>query len=983
MNPFPAAIALLVSFLQPVSAGPAFRVYQETAPVLTGRILHANLPVPGATVTIVKDQRAATTTSDGTGTFRFINVEPGVRTIKVEMRGFAPVTRDVTVPLGHPEVGLALTMLKYEEIVDASASAASWPAEAATGGTDPADAPSPQILDGSVINGAASPFAQPLAFGNNRPTAAAPYSGAFTAALGNSAWNARPFSFGRSSAAAPDYANAQLSIAFGGPLRIPGLVRDGPKTRVSYQRGTQHNATTQSARMPTPAERGGDLSAHSGAIRDPLTGDLFSGNFIPTGRIAPQALALLALYPLPTGETGNGANFERPLVGESTSDVLQVQIGWPVSARSLLNGSFGYQRSVSNSVSLFDFSDRSRQSAFTGGLTWTQRIGTRLNLRALYQFTHSKNASTPFFANRVNVSGDAGIAGNDQNPLNWGPPTIAFPDFADLRDSNHQRSSRLSQVVGMELQWRRGSHNLTIGADARLHRLDQLTQSNPRGTLTFTGAATGDAFADFLLGIPTISAIAAGSGTARIRGGSFDAYLNDDFRIRAGLTMDVGLRWEYESPYTERDGRLANLDIASGFGAVATVVGTDPSGPLTGVRYPSSLVQPDRRGFQPRIGLSWRPFLTSTLVVRGGYGLYRNLGVYQSIGTLLAQQPPFTTTVNAENNALTPLTLATPFPVSAPGTATTFAVDPNFRTALLHSWQLSVQRDLPASLTVLVTLFADRGAQLAQAFYPNTVPPGAANPCPGCPSGFVYVTTGGTSTRHAAALMVRRRLHSGFTAGVTYTISKAEDDAATFSNASLAPGTLSVAQNWLDLGAERGPSSFDQRHLVTVDAQYTTGLGVMGGTLVDGWLGKLYKDWTINAQLNAGSGLPVTPLFFAAVPGTGVVGIRPSLTGESIAPIAKDSYANPAAFTAPEPGTWGTAGRHSIRGPSTFSFDLTVARVFRLPRRKTLEWRIAASNVLNRVTFTAIDRVVTSPQFGRPTGVDQMRRIQTLFRIGF
>jgi hypothetical protein len=230
---------------------------------------------------------------------------------------------------------------------------------------------------------------------------------------------------------------------------------------------------------------------------------------------------------------------------------------------------------------------------------------------------------------------------------------------------------------------------------------------------------------------------------------------------------------------------------------------------------------------------------------------------------------------------------------------------------------------------------------------------------------------------------VRRRLHAGFTATAQYTFAKATDNAATFSNATVAPSSLALAQNWLDLDAERGPSTFDQRHLLSVQAQYTTGVGVTGGTLVDGWWGALYKDWTFATQLSAGSGLPLTPIVFSTVGGTGVVGVRPMLTGVSVAPTTAGSYANAAAFTTPAHGTWGDAGRHSIRGPGQFALDAQMSRVFRLRGRLHLEWRIAATNVLNRVTFASVNTVITSPQFGLPTVANSMRRIQTTVRLRF
>jgi len=362
--------------------------------------------------------------------------------------------------------------------------------------------------------------------------------------------------------------------------------------------------------------------------------------------------------------------------------------------------------------------------------------------------------------------------------------------------------------------------------------------------------------------------------------------------------------------------------------------------------------------------------------------MYRNLGTYQPIALLLAQQPPFSRTVSVQRSAAAPLTLANPFPASFSST-TTFAVDPEYRAGDLRSSNVSVQYDLPASLTVIGAYFHDQGTHLMQAFLPNTYPAGAPNSCPTCPSGFVYLTSNGRSDRNAGSFTIRRRLYAGFTATLQYTLAKSNDDAATFSNTNVSPASLAVAQNWRDLGAEYGPSSFDQRHVVSVQAQYTTGVGVRGGTLADAWWGRLYKDWTVTAQIDAGSGLPLTPVVFAAVGGTGFVGVRPDLTGAPISPTAPGSYANPDAFIASAPGTWGNAGRNSIRGPRQFSMNMTFARVFRFPRRRTLEWRVSATNLLNRVTFASINTTVGSPQFGFPTVANPMRRIHANFVFRF
>jgi hypothetical protein len=271
-----------------------------------------------------------------------------------------------------------------------------------------------------------------------------------------------------------------------------------------------------------------------------------------------------------------------------------------------------------------------------------------------------------------------------------------------------------------------------------------------------------------------------------------------------------------------------------------------------------------------------------------------------------------------------------------------------------------------------------------QAFLPNTYPTGAVNPCPACPSGFVDVTSNGTSLRNAGQFTLRHRLATGFTASVQYTLSKSTDDAATFNNTGITPTALTIAQNWLDLDSERGPSSFDQRHLVTAQIQYSTGQGFAGGTLLDGFWGGLFKDWTIASQLTAGSGLPLTPVSFVTIAGTGLVGVvRPDLTGVPPEPAPPGYYVNPAAYATPAAGTWGNTGRNSTRGPTQFSLDLSVSRTFRLGSRLNLDWRTAAMNVLNRVTFTTIGTVITSPQFGLPTQANPMRTLLMTIRLRF
>ena len=156
-----------------------------------------------------------------------------------------------------------------------------------------------------------------------------------------------------------------------------------------------------------------------------------------------------------------------------------------------------------------------------------------------------------------------------------------------------------------------------------------------------------------------------------------------------------------------------------------------------------------------------------------------------------------------------------------------------------------------------------------------------------------------------------------------------------------------------------------------------------------GWRGKLLKEWTVVTQVSLGTGMPETPTYLAAVPGTGFTGtIRPSLTGASIYAASNQAssngpHLNPAAYSAPALGQWGTAGRDSIIGPGQFSLDCSLERAFRPSSKFNLIARIDATNTLNHVVFSSWISTVNSLQFGLPAAANPMRSLQTTLRLRF
>lgn len=1022
-----------------------------------GQVTFGGLPLPGATVTVTQGTKKVTAVTDQGGLYTFPDLADGPGKIEIEMLCFSTVTADVTISPTTAPGKWELTLLPLDQITKLTklppaplpslSTRPKTPASSAAANENAPEMPKPAedanqqssdgfLVNGSVNNAATSRFSLDQAFGNRRYNSKSLYTGGLAAVYDNSALDARPYSLSGLNTPKAAYNRITGIFTLGGPLKIPHLMPRGPTFFVAYAWTRNRTAETVPGLVPTDAERTGDLSSlvnplgQPVVVYDPKTGLPYPGNAVP---VSPQAQALLQLYPSPNLSGTSLYNYQIPVLDSSHQDSLFLRLDKTLGRRDELYGTFNFQSMRASGGDLFGFVDKTDTLGINTNINWSHRFNQRLFFFGGYRFSRLRTTIAPYFENRRNISGEAGILGNNQDPANWGPPALTFSSgitpLADKQSAfNRNRTDSFSGSAGIY----RGRHNVTVGGDLRKQQFNDFFQQDPRGTFAFTGAATqglangattgGSDLADFLIGVPDTSSIAYGNADKYLRQTVYDLYVTDDWRIQSNLTINAGLRWDYGAPLTEIHGRLVNLDVVPGYAAVAPVLGSDPIGPRTGSHYPSSLIRPDKRGFEPRVGISWRPIPASTIVVRAGYGIYDDTSVYLTSVLQLAQQAPLSKSLSVENSPACPLTLANGFEPCSSITANTFAVDPNFRVGYAQTWQLSIQRDLPGALQLTASYLGVKGTRGVQQFLPNTYPIRAENPCPSCPSGFVYQGSGGDSTRQAGQVQLRRRLRSGFTASLLYTFSKSMDDDAflggqghvlagnqtaappggqgsgqgsgggsgqsssgtTATTTQSASTTSAIAQNWLNLHAERSLSSFDQRHLLNLQAQYTSGEGLRGGTLMGGWPGRLLKEWTFVTTAVVGSGLPETPVYLAAVPGTGRTGtIRPNATGAPIAMSQAGQHLNPAAYSAPLPGEWGTAGRNSITGPSTFSLDSSVARTFRPSGPFYLDLKVAATNMLNHPVFTGWNTTVNSTQFGLPLEPNPMRSLETSLRLRF
>src|SRR5262245_58765309 len=363
-----------------------------------GQVVFGTVPVPGVTVTASQGEKQVVTSTDQQGVYKFADLADGSWMLKVEMVGFSPLSQPVTVAPDSAPSTWELKLRPLDELARESPPApapapantappargapstaaarqpapgqrgfqradvtASAPPAAARGTTAPAAEPPPSesplgaadglLVNGSVNNGAASPFAQLAAFGNNRRGGRSLYTGSVGAILGYSAWDARPFSFTSQDTPKPSYNDTQIMGNFGGPLKIPGM-QTRPNLFVGFQRTSNHDAQTVPAVMPTTLERQGNFSQtlnSSGepqTIVDPLTRLPFPGNTIPRDRISPQAAALLSYYPQPNIDTGDRVNYQAPLVTAVRQDAVQSRITQPPFGRNQMFGNVAYQRTV-------------------------------------------------------------------------------------------------------------------------------------------------------------------------------------------------------------------------------------------------------------------------------------------------------------------------------------------------------------------------------------------------------------------------------------------------------------------------------------------------------------------------------------------------------------------------------------------------------------------------------------------------------------
>jgi trimeric autotransporter adhesin len=845
----------------------------------------------------------------------------------------------------------------------------------------------------------------------NRPHGSVYYS------VGDSAIDAAPYALTDSATEKASYIRQRFGISLGGPLNIPKIYNGGSKTFffLNYNGSRGSSPYDAFSFVPTVAERSGDFSGVTGVqLINPNNGQPIPGNILQNAGLAidPVAQGLLKFIPLPnvTAAVPDAPNFHFVTSTLNDSDDLNIRLnqtlGGATSARG--RGQRGGQRGPRNNLS-FGFHYHSASANLTnpfpsvGGNTHTRSFDIPIGYvrtfgkvvnNARLDFNRSRTSTQNLYAFNQDITGNLGITGVSTNPFDFGLPNLSFTHFGSLNDINSQLLRNQTWTFSDNLIYRRGKHTWRWGGDFRRIEVNPETDSNARGTFTFTGLNSGYDFSDFLLGLPQLTSVQFGNNNYHFRGNSWDLFAQDEWRLRGNLTLNLGVRYEYFSPFSEENDRIVNLDLPQGFTAPPVPVQVGQSGPYNG-KFPVTLVRPDRNNFAPRLGLAWKALRNT--VVRAGYGINYNTSAYQSIVQNMAFQPPFSNTATNTQSASTILTLENGFPPVPPGSiSNNFGVDPNYRLGYVQIWNVDVQQQIRPTLIMNLDYTGTKGTRLDVLEAPNRTETGVL--FPGVQP-FYWEDSVGDSTANALSVRVRKRLQAGFSIGGRYTFSKSLDNASTIGSGEPivaqgagrggVSGVTNVAQNAFDLSAERGLSSFDQRHSFTADYLWELPFGherrwLSGKTPLRAVLG----DWNWSGDWTIASGLPFTPRILGntlnvsqGVNGTQRANVVPGQPVTVPDPSIAEWF-NTAAFVAPT-GVFGDARRNSIEGPGSRLFDMSFTKIFPLSETRFLEFRAQFSNVFNTPQYVGIDTVINSPTYGRVISVGPMRSLQLTARFRF
>jgi hypothetical protein len=843
-----------------------------------------------------------------------------------------------------------------------------------------------------MLSNVSAQFSQPVQVAMIRKAGTNNFHGAIFENYNGSAFNARNYF----STSVPFRVYNDFGVAIGGPILKNKLFFFG-----DYEGSRESTAVVDTLNVPLQQWQAGNFNNISTPVKNPYTGQAYQGNQIPTNQINAVSQKIQSLYFLapnygsPTLQAGNyRALFHPGNNGVTIYNRFDSRVDYRLPSGDLVYGGFSYNRMPINAyvapvVPPFSFRT-SLRVASSGIAGWTHTINSHLLNEARFGFARDNNQiKTPVIGS--DVLNQVGITG---------VPTIGLPTYPVFNVTGLTSPYVVPYFGGIttdfeatdNLTWVHKTHFTKFGFDLIRDRNSSFSYSGSiYGTYNFTGAFTGSPYADFLLGLPQSTALSLPAPIPHWFGDWWGAYVEDQWKPTGNLTLNLGLRWEAQEPYSEKNGLMYNFDPANG----ALVV---PSNGLAHVNplfpsyipvmtaqqagYPSTnLVDKHFANFYPRIGIAYRPFGNEKMVVRGGYGIY-SLTTYGSATGLLSGGP-FSGSQSFTNKIVNGAPLFSfPQPFLATGTIASQSVNginPHLKIGYMQQWNLTVERemagfDVGASYVGAKTTGIAYLRNLNQPV-PSTTPfTNAALPYPNYHS-ITWADSGGTENYNALQLFAKRPygknlvVNAGFTWAKDLTnvqdsngfggsqIQNAYNPGADYGNSKVYPGKDFFAQVLYTLPIGRGQT-------------FLGNIGRVADLFVGGWR----TAWSIDAH----SGFYFTPTLSGYdTSNTNTLTERPDVVA-GVSPYAQhksvNTWLNPAAFKIPgcpdttpvcanpaNVGRFGNASVNSLVGPRMTDVDLSVFKTFRIREGVNAKLNATATDVFNHANFGLPGAAITSP----------------------
>jgi hypothetical protein len=843
--------------------------------------------------------------------------------------------------------------------------------------------------------------------------------------LRNTKLNARPYF-------SPER-QVNLQNQFGGNVGGP-IVRDKTFFFAGWESSRQRNANGSGARyrrrVATPEQRAGNFG--STTLWDPLSGELFPNNTIPSSRIDPVSQNIQdAFFPLPNlNDPGSSDNFEDFAAEPTDLDQYTVRIDHRFGDRDTINARWfeSFQEDLGPFVrGPRGFGNLSNREKHTWGLTYTHVFSPTLVMEVrgsgdyTDQFTKGENSTDPTSVGLQPIPGVT-FAGEAA-----GMPRIAISNYLGNFGNDSNWSDYIDRyTTGTTLTWTRSAHNLKFGGEWQFSDLNPQNNLSSRGRWTFNGFGTGqggadgDEYADYLLTLPRDTTFGSSDefeigGQLKMRSNYFSFFFNDDWKATQSLTINWGFRYE-----ADFQAAAYNLNMVSWWperyrGLDGSIESTGlVQGGVNGV--PNNTVDGDWNNIMPRIGIAWR--LTDKWVIRAGAGLYFDLRTGQIAQQAFSNPPTFTEIRSDCTIAGQTCSISTPdhwtyqdpghqsgvvpFPVSPTETRTYRATERKVLTDNAWQYNFAIQRELPSNMLAEVAYVGTKGTHLNGLINPNHLVPegGITAPLvegvklvrlyPGF-GDFNFVNQNLSSSYHSIQATLKQRLARS-TFQLSYTFSKTignGDEGSRFK-------TNSFPAPWNDWSRARGPANFDRAHRLSfvfnhdLPSPFSSGVGKF-----------LLNNWSLNGFLVAQTGTPVTVTNRDS--GRGIGGSSVSTTASNIVADVNpgvallmsdvnggstkdnlDNYINPAAFSKALPFTFGNAGRGMFRAPGQWNVDFSLFKDIPITERFRMQFRSEFFNLLNHANFGGPTTSLDSAAYGTIRGTTvNARLVQFALKLMF